>query len=208
MDIQFCKKKTSSRYFNMLKGYLTECQSKALPLLKRLEEYYVHGNALSIYIPLNYTITYNTVFNYTSLHLLYFIAVFYIPGKDGRPPRFPPATWSVLDRVLSNRPSTTNFLEASHRMLDSMIVKDHPSKKTDRNIPNNWLYYPELRNIFPKLEIVFSWSFVLIKKFQQYFVMIYAVKDIFFYQIISYIIDSVVYVTVASMIPKVLVLAL
>jgi len=77
------------RYFQALTDYLEKEKSKALPLLKKLDEFYVNG-------------------------------------KNGKSPRFPTAAWSVLERVLAEDPCTTNFLEASHKMLDAIILCNHP----------------------------------------------------------------------------------
>ena len=43
-----------------------------------------------------------------------------------KPPKFPPAMWSVHARVLAGDPTTTNFLEGHHRGLDFKITRNHP----------------------------------------------------------------------------------
>jgi len=89
MQLPYCNPGDIPRYFELLREYLIAANSKTIPLLKRLEEYYIFG-------------------------------------KNDKAPRFQAASWSVLERVLAGEPCTTNFLEAGHRMLDSVILCNHP----------------------------------------------------------------------------------
>lgn len=47
-------------------------------------------------------------------------------GKGRRQALFPPALWSVYERVLSDKDRTNNHAEAAHRRLQSELSMDHP----------------------------------------------------------------------------------
>ena len=68
-----------------------------------------------------------------AVKLLPRLSKYYVHGYE-RPsdksqilPRFPPSMWSCISRVLADKPSTTNFLEGSHRGYDFKFMKNHPS---------------------------------------------------------------------------------
>ena len=59
----------------------------------------------------------------------YFVVGYERPNdKKKIAPRFPPDMWSCYQRVLEDKPSTTNFLEGNHRGYDFKFMKNHPSK--------------------------------------------------------------------------------
>ena len=104
------------RYFAMLNEYLTSVGSRAVPLLKRLEEYYVFGTyqiidmhlVQTFVVPIN-AIKYKIELFFLDIHgclyqqyLSKFVDAFW-EGKDNKQPRFPTASWSVFDRVLAGK---------------------------------------------------------------------------------------------------------
>ena len=84
----------------MLREYLGSVGSKAVPLLERLEEYYVVGTYTKhIHIQMIVLLFPNIL---TLQHLSRFIDAFY-EGKNNKEPRYPPASWSVLERVMAGK---------------------------------------------------------------------------------------------------------
>ena len=103
------------RVFDLVSAKLEEKGSQAVKLLPRLTKYFVHGKSDC---------------NLCS----HFLHIFNILGHERASdnkhilPRFPPEMWSCYSRVLEDKPSTTNFLERSHRGYDFKFMKNHPSE--------------------------------------------------------------------------------
>lgn len=50
---------------------------------------------------------------------------YYIGGKNGRPPLFPPSLWSVYEQNEKGIPRTQNYAESYHRRLNTVIGRSH-----------------------------------------------------------------------------------
>jgi len=50
---------------------------------------------------------------------------YYVSGKNGRKPMFPPNLWSVFDQNVLGIPRTQNYAESFHRYIHTVIGRPH-----------------------------------------------------------------------------------